>query len=107
MISDAESGFVAGMTWGWVGTRGTWSTPEAEQSMNAMADLNVNWVTIAFQAVQSTAHTTDIDFTSEQTVSDEEVRWAIRKATSLGLKVCLKPVINCADGTWRAFIGFF
>nr|WP_196810929.1 1,4-beta-xylanase [Arthrobacter sp. 35W] len=95
------------MTWGWVGTRGTWSTPEAAQSMQAMAALNVNWATIAFQAVQSTAHTTDINFTSDQTVSDNEVRWAIRKAKALGMKVCLKPVINCADGTWRAFIGFF
>jgi hypothetical protein len=23
------------------------------------------------------------------------------------MKVCLKPVVNVADGTWRAFIGFF
>ncbi|TDT74654.1 hypothetical protein DFO47_11213 [Arthrobacter sp. AG258] len=107
MPTDAMAGFAGGMTWGWVGTRGSWATPEAEQSMEAMAELNVNWVTIAFQAVQSTAHSTDIDFGSEETVSDDEVRWAIGKARSLGLKVCLKPVINCADGTWRAFIGFF
>lgn len=107
MIDAVEEGFVAGMTWGWVGARGTWSTPEAEQSMEAMGDLNLTWVTIAFQAIQSTAHSTDINYMSEQTVSDDEVRWAIRKAKSLGLKVCLKPVINCSDGTWRAFIGFF
>jgi hypothetical protein len=35
------------------------------------------------------------------------VRWAIREAKSLGLRVCLKPVVNVADGTWRAHIGFF
>ncbi|MNN23996.1 hypothetical protein D3C81_1374100 [compost metagenome] len=23
------------------------------------------------------------------------------------MKVCLKPIVNCADGTWRAHINFF
>ena len=27
--------------------------------------------------------------------------------TQLGMQVCLKPVVNCADGTWRAHINFF
>jgi hypothetical protein len=40
-------------------------------------------------------------------VTDDEVVRAIREAKALGLRVCLKPVVNVADGTWRAHIGFF
>ncbi|MBC7725553.1 MAG: 1,4-beta-xylanase [Burkholderiaceae bacterium] len=95
------------MTWGWTGVRGTWATAEAGRSMAALVDLNVTWVAIAFGAIQATAQSTDIRFQNEPTVTDDEVRWAIREAKSLGMKVCLKPVVNVADGTWRAFIGFF
>ena len=33
---------VCGMTWGWTGVRGSWTGPEAEFSMERMADMNVN-----------------------------------------------------------------
>lgn len=39
-------------------------------------------------------------------LTDEEIYWGIEEAHQLGLKVCLKPVVNCADGTWRAHINF-
>lgn len=98
---------VCGMTWGWVGTRGTWATPAAMDSMHLMADHGVNWTALAYAAEQATAFSTDIPFRDEPTVTDDEIVWAIREAHSLGMKVCLKPVVNVADGTWRAFIGFF
>lgn len=31
----------------------------------------------------------------------------IRFAQSLGLKVALKPTVNCDNGVWRARISFF
>jgi hypothetical protein len=98
---------VNGMTWGWTGIRGSWSGPEAEHSLNEMKKLGVNWVALALAAVQQTAQSTEIPFRDEPTVTDEEVRWAIRRSKELGLKVCLKPVVNCANGTWRAHICFF
>lgn len=98
---------VCGMTWGWTGVRGSWTGPDAEFSMERMADMDVNWVAIALSAVQATPQSTEIPFREEPTVTDDEVRWAIRKAKSLGLKVCLKPVVNVANGTWRAHINFF
>ncbi|MFG1735226.1 glycoside hydrolase family 113 [Paenibacillus sp. 843] len=98
---------VCGMTWGWTGVRGSWTGPEAAFSMERMAEMNVNWVAIALSAVQSTPQSTEIPFREEPTVTDDEVRWAIRKAKSMGLKVCLKPVVNVGNGTWRAHITFF
>jgi hypothetical protein len=99
------SDFIGGMTWGWVGTPGTWSTPEADQSLTALAASGCTWVALAFAAVQETAQSTDIPFETT-TVSDDELRWAIRRSHELGLQVCVKPVVNVADGTWRAHIGF-
>ncbi len=98
---------VCGMTWGWVGTRGQWATPEATASMRAMADSGVTWTTLAYAAYQDTPFSTDVPFDREPTVTDDEIVHAIRQAHALGLRVCLKPVVNVADGTWRAHIGFF
>lgn len=100
--------YIAGMTWGFMGVRGTWANDEAKYSMEQMtAATGANWTAIAFSAIQATAHSTEIPYWDAPTVTDEEVEWAVREAKSLGLNVCLKPIVNCADGTWRAHINFF
>ena len=106
-MSDVLDAPVCGMTWGWVGTRGTWDTPAAAASMTAMTEHGVTWTALAYAAVQATPFSTEIPVDQEPTVTDAEIVHAIRAAHSLGLKVCLKPVVNVADGTWRAHIGFF
>jgi hypothetical protein len=95
------------MTWGWTGIRGEWATPAAEESLDALAELSVGWNCVTFAALQDTPSSTEIHWQDAPTVTDEEVRWAIRAAKTRGQRVILKPVVNCADGTWRAFIGFF
>lgn len=105
--APAPDTYVAGMTWGWTGVRGTWAGNEASASLQAMADHAVNWTALAYAAVQDTAQSTDVRFRDAPTVTDDEIVSAVREAKGLGLKVCLKPVVNVADGTWRAHIGFF
>ncbi|QIG41177.1 1,4-beta-xylanase [Microbacterium sp. 4R-513] len=95
------------MTWGWVGTRGTWTTPEADESMRLMAEHGVTWTALAYAAEQEHIFSTDIPFEEGPAVGDDEIVHAVRRAHALGLKVCLKPVVNVSDGTWRAYIGFF
>lgn len=106
-MNNQWSEVVNGMTWGWTGVRGTWGGPDAEQSLAEMKLLGVNWVALALSAEQETAQSTVIRYRDYPTVTDDETRWAIRRAKQLGLKVILKPVVNCANGTWRAHIGFF
>ncbi|WP_371810555.1 PfkB family carbohydrate kinase [Cellulosimicrobium sp. 72-3] len=98
---------VTGMTWGWTGVRGTWTGPGAERSMDQLRGLGVDWVAVTFSAKQDTPQSTTVRYGDEPTVTDDEVRAAIRAAKARGWKVCLKPVVDSADGTWRAFIGFF
>lgn len=103
-----QTAYIGGMTWGWTGVRGTWTGVQADRSMKLMTErLSVNWTAIAFGALQDHPQATEIKFREEPTVTDEEVRSAIRKAKELKLNVCLKPVVNCANGTWRAHINFF
>ncbi|WP_202113245.1 glycoside hydrolase family 113 [Paenibacillus sp. MMS18-CY102] len=100
--------FIGGMTWGWTGVRGTWGNDEARQSMARMVErLNVNWTAITFAAMQAHPQATNIAYQEAPTVTDAEVRSMITEAKRHGLKVCLKPVVNCTDGTWRAHINFF
>lgn len=75
--------------------------------MRLMAEHGVNWTALAYAAEQATAQSTEIPFREAPTVTDDEVVGAIRAARAHGLRVCLKPVVNVADGTWRAYIGFF
>lgn len=106
MVLDNE--YIGGVTWGFMGIRGTWNNEEAERSMELMSSTTgANWTAIAFSALQATPQSTAIPYWDEPTVTDEEIKWAIIKAKSLNLKVCLKPIVNCADGTWRAHINFF
>jgi hypothetical protein len=99
--------FMNGMTWGWSHGRDEWMTPEGEQSFEKMIETGVNSVTLAFWALQEHPQSTEILFRESPTVTDEEIRWAVAKAKSHGLHVCLKPVVNCKNGVWRAHISFF
>ena len=95
------------ITWGWMGVRGTWSAPEAIDSMTHMLEAKPNWVVLAYAAMQDTAQSTEIHWRDVPTVTDQEILDAAARARALGLRVCLKPIVNVADGTWRAHIGFF
>lgn len=40
------------------------------------------------------------------TITDKDITFAVNRARGRGIKVCLKPVVNCGDGMWRAMIDF-
>lgn len=102
-------GFVKGFSWGWVGSRGDYASPQAAESMKELAETGADWVCIAFGANMKSFHDPNFVWGDENAsmVTDEELRRAIDLARDNGLKVILKPVVNCADGTWRAWIRFF
>jgi len=102
-------GFVKGITWGWEGQRGTFTSPAAADSMHKLAATGAEWVCIAFATHMRSYDDPDFAWGAENPamVTDDEIRHAISLARQNGLKVILKPTINCADGTWRAWIRFF
>ncbi|GEM00906.1 hypothetical protein SAMN05421839_10319 [Halolactibacillus halophilus] len=100
--------FIKGFTFGWDSRRGDFLKEAAKRSLRLMKERTASdTVIIALSALQETAHTTEVDYWDEHMVSDEELIEMIKYAKTLGLRVILKPTVNCKDGTWRAHINFF
>ncbi|MCR5106600.1 MAG: 1,4-beta-xylanase [Lachnospiraceae bacterium] len=99
---------ICGFTFAPFSPAGVIATEEAKESLGRMKELTAsNFVIFAPAGYQDNATSEEIDFTSIKTVKDEELKDIINEAHSLGLKVALKPTVNCKDGTWRAHIHFF
>ena len=98
--------FIKGYTYGFDGRRGLYQTEEAALSMERLAALGGDWAALAFVIRQDHFYSTQIRPDYRYTVTDKDVITAANKLHALGLKVCMKPMINSADGVWRAHISF-
>ena len=98
--------FIKGFTYGYNGRRGDYRTPEAAISMEKMASLGCDWTALAFVVFQDSWNSTVIRPDYRFTVTDRDITAAVGKLHDLGVKVCMKPMVNCADGVWRAHISF-
>lgn len=95
-----------GFTYGWDSRKGKLGTEKAEASIQAMAAMGCNWAALAFAVCQEKYCSTRFGFDYRFGNTDREIERAIAQLKSNGMKVCLKPVVNCEDGVWRAHIGF-
>ncbi|MBR3494642.1 MAG: glycosyl hydrolase family 53 [Clostridia bacterium] len=98
--------FIKGFTYGFDGRRGAYRTPEAAASRVRMAALGGDWAALAFAVLQDSFSSTLIRPDYRWTVTDKDVITAVEHLHALSLKVCMKPMVNCADGIWRAYIHF-
>lgn len=100
--------YINGITFAPFCRKGVLSDPHAKESLLALKErTGADFIILAPQGTQETAQSEEIDFTSDQTASDDELRETIAYAHELGIRVALKPTVNCLDGTWRAHINFF
>ncbi|HBI72422.1 MAG TPA: glycosyl hydrolase family 53 [Lachnospiraceae bacterium] len=76
------------------------------RSQDKLYDVGINWMCLAFSVMQKAFSSTEIYFDYRNTVTDKDIVFIINRAHERGIKVCLKPVINCLDGMWRAHIQF-
>lgn len=95
-----------GFTYGYDGKHGQYRTAEGIKSQKLLFETGVNWICLAFAVVQDTAVSTEIKFNFGESITDRDILAAVKHAHDNGIKVCLKPMVNCADGTWRAKINF-
>ncbi len=98
--------FIKGMTYGWNSKRGSYRQPYALESLKKLKETGSEWIALSFYTYQAHVYATDIPFDYGHTMTDRDIEHAVRQAKRLGLKVCLKPVVNSKDGIWRAHIGF-
>ncbi|MCL2443146.1 MAG: hypothetical protein FWD13_06740 [Treponema sp.] len=98
--------FIKGFSYGFDARAGDYRSPEAVSSIEKLKKAGNEWICISFIVRQEKFSSTRINFDYRNTVKDRDVEFAIKKAHELKLKVCLKPVVNCEDGVWRAEINF-
>lgn len=98
---------IKGMTFAPFAKRGELEGNEVQKSLQTIIqNTGSNTVILAPAGIQKTSHSTEINWNSELTASDEELVALINYAHSLGVQVFLKPTANTANGEWRAFISF-
>ena len=94
-------------TFGYMSKPSELNDKKARESLSLCIDrLGINTIVLPIVANQKTTHSTHIDYHTD-VPSDSEIESTIHYAHSLGLDVILKPMVNCLDGTWRAYINFF
>lgn len=88
--------------------RGDWQDPMSRESLRMMKEeLAASHVILPITVTQAHPQSTKIDWQSDNVLIDAEVKGMIAYTQGIGLKVILKPMVNVADGTWRAHINFF
>lgn len=97
---------IKGYTYGYHAEKGLYVSEEGKRSQDALMDIGINWVCLAFPVEQKTFTSTEILFDYRKNVPDLEIISTIKRFHDRGIKVCLKPMINSADGVWRALIDF-
>ena len=98
--------FCKGYTWGFFAKSGEYQTEEAMRSMERLHSNGLDWICIPVNAFQESYLSTTIFPLYGRTQTDADLAFAIGYAKKLGMKVCLKPMVDCLDGVWRARIHF-
>lgn len=100
--------FIKGVTFAPFAHKGSFETKEAYDSLNNLKEkTGANFITLVPNGLQETPQSEEIFYTTDATMSDEELTAMINYAHEIGLQVALKPTANCKNGTWRAYINFF
>lgn len=100
--------YIKGITFAPFASRGEFEKPETKESLRVMKEqTHADTVIFVPCGLQETAHSEKISFDHKRNVTDEELEKMIAYARELGLRVILKPTVNCVNGTWRAHISFF
>ena len=100
--------YIKGVTYGAFAGAGEFTKKQAYTSIDKLIErTGANYIILVPNGLQDTPQSQEIDYTSPANLTDEELLKMIRYIHDRGLKVALKPTVNCKNGTWRAHICFF
>lgn len=100
--------FIKGVTFAPFSRKGDYKKNEYRLSLDRLIETtNANCIVLVVTGYQKNAYSEEIVYDGENNVSDEELIDLMNLIKEKGLKVILKPTVNCEDGTWRAHINFF
>jgi hypothetical protein len=100
--------FLNAYTYGFCEKRGFTEGKGWKRSMEEMVcSTGCNAIILPVCGFQDHIWSTQIDSDTPDVISEGDVRAVCDHARSIGLKTILKAMVNCRDGTWRAYIRFF
>ena len=95
-----------GMTFGYYARNGYYSSSRAREEVAKMRDLDIDWVCLIAIVMQDTFASTHQYRDFVMTPADDEIRDIIDVIHDHGMKVQLRPMLECFDGTQRCDINF-
>lgn len=81
-----------------------YKTSDSDASLYRLKGTGANYVALIVTGYMEDGSSTAIGFDPVKTPSDESLIHAMEVAHSYGLRVFLKPHVDCKDGTWRGEI---
>ena len=95
-----------GMTFGYYARNGYYGSAQARLEVDRMAELGVNWICVVAIVLQETFASTRQFRDFYQTPADDEIREIIDYIHHKGMRVQLRPMLECWDGGQRMQIRF-
>lgn len=95
-----------GVNFGYYARNGYYSSPQARLEVDRMAETGVNWVCLIATVMQETVGSTRQFRDFHHTPADDELREISDYIHSKGIKVQLRPMLECWDGAQRSHIRF-
>lgn len=100
--------YIKGITFAPFSGRGMFEGEAVRRSFDRMIEgIGADFVIFVPTGLQEHPQSETIDYEGERNISDEELIGMIHYAHEKGIRVALKPTVNCKNGTWRAHINFF
>lgn len=100
--------YLNGCTFGFMSPRGFTQKEGWKESLRLMKEeTGCDTLVLPVAALQDHAYSTQVDYTTPDVMSMDDVRAVAAEARRLELRIVLKAMVNCRDGYWRAYIHFF
>jgi|GEM_PF-611523 len=101
LAAEVPREFQTGMTWGFAAQSGFFSSREARKDVDDMAALGVRWVVLTPNVWQEQYCSTRQFADFEKSIPDFELMDIIDYIHHKGMRVQLRPMLECHDGTGR------
>lgn len=105
-MTYSNTPFFKGMTFGFYARNGYYSSEQAKLEVDRMAETGIEWVCLVSTVMQDMMMSTRQYRDFLITPADDELRDIIAYMKSKEMKVMLRPMLECWDGTMRCHINF-
>lgn len=106
MDKNVFSGRHLGVTFGFYAKNGYFSSAKAREEVDEIAKTGANWVVLVVTVMQESAHATRQFRDFANTPNDLELKEIIDYIHSKGIRVQLRPMLECFDGEGRLSVSF-